>query len=382
MADVFISYASPDRERARLLADGLEQQGLSVWWDREIQPGRPFDDAIEEALNSALCVIVLWSHASVKSDWVKAEAGEAAEKRVLVPALIDRTRIPLRFRQFQAADLTAWNGATNDPEFCKLLVSVGRLLGRPVRVAGPPLQMPPETGSQTRSAARWRLAVAALAILAVAAVILASMWNTQVDVPSVVGQPLNQAMGSIAAAKLITGNVTHEPSAESALGTVLRQEPAPGATAARGTAVALVVAVAPPPSPSRAAAATDQKSDPASILPDPTTLGGGLGMGIMFEVSELGLQVMFAGDESSVAALLSGAKGPGGVVMRVSTGPVQKAGLRAGDVITKIAGVPIAAENDLRVALRKIGPGITSFTIRRGEAELTLKVDCPPCKPS
>jgi hypothetical protein len=380
VADVFISYASPDRERARLLADGLEQQGLSVWWDREIQPGRPFDDAIEEALNSALCVIVLWSHASVKSDWVKAEAGEAAEKRVLVPALIDRTRIPLRFRQFQAADLTAWNGATNDPEFCKLLVSVGRLLGRPVRVAGQPLQMPPETGSQTRSAARWRLAVAALAILAVAAVILASMWSTQVDVPSVVGQPLNQAMGSIAAAKLITGNVTHEPSAESALGTVLRQEPAPGATATRGTAVALVVAVAPPPSPSRAAAATDQKSDPASIL-DPSSFGG-LGMGIMFEVSELGLQVMFAGDESSVVALLSGAKGPGGVVMRVSTGPVQKAGLRAGDVITKIAGVPIAAENDLRVALRKIGPGITSFTIRRGAAELTLRVDCPVCKPS
>ncbi|HEU4890409.1 MAG TPA: TIR domain-containing protein [Vicinamibacterales bacterium] len=379
MADVFISYASPDRERARLLADGLEQQGLSVWWDREIQPGRPFDDAIEEALNSALCVIVLWSHASVKSDWVKAEAGEAAEKRVLVPALIDRTRIPLRFRQFQAADLTAWNGATNDPEFCKLLVSVGRLLGRPVRVAGQPLQMPPETGSQTRSAARWRLAVPALAILAVAAVILASMWSTQVDVPSVVGQPLNQAMGSIAAAKLITGNVTHEPSAESALGTVLRQEPAPGATAARGTAVALVVAVAPPPSPSRSAAATDQKSDPASILADPA---GGFGMGIMFEVADLGLQVMFAGDESSVAALLSGAKGPGAVVMRVSTGPAQKAGIRAGDVITKIAGAPIAAENDLRVALRKIGPGITSFTIRRGEAELTLKVDCPPCKPS
>ena len=61
---------------------------------------------------------------------------------------------------------------------------------------------------------------------------------------------------------------------------------------------------------------------------------------------------------------------------------MQKAGLRAGDVITKIAGVPIAAENDLRVALQKIGPGITSFTIRRGEAELTLKVDCPVCKPS
>ena len=98
MADVFISYASPDRERARVLASGLEEQGWSVWWDREIQPGRSFDEAIEEALSSASSVIVLWSNASVKSDWVKAEAGEAAEKRLLVPALIERVKIPLRFR--------------------------------------------------------------------------------------------------------------------------------------------------------------------------------------------------------------------------------------------------------------------------------------------
>jgi S1-C subfamily serine protease len=46
-------------------------------------------------------------------------------------------------------------------------------------------------------------------------------------------------------------------------------------------------------------------------------------------------------------------------MMRVSSGPVQKAGLRAGDVITKITGPPIAAENDVRVALLEIGPGIT-----------------------
>jgi S1-C subfamily serine protease len=66
VADIFISYASPDRERARLLADGLERHGWSAWWDREIQHGRAFDDAIEEALNAARCVIVLWSNASVR----------------------------------------------------------------------------------------------------------------------------------------------------------------------------------------------------------------------------------------------------------------------------------------------------------------------------
>lgn len=100
---------------ARRLADGLEQQGWSVWWDREIQAGRAFDDAIEEALNAARCVIVLWSDASVRSDWVKAEASEAAERRILVPALIDNVKIPLQFRRFQAADLTASTGAAGDP---------------------------------------------------------------------------------------------------------------------------------------------------------------------------------------------------------------------------------------------------------------------------
>jgi TIR domain/PASTA domain/PDZ domain len=380
VADVFISYASPDRERARVLASRLEEQGWSVWWDREIQPGRPFDEAIEEALNSASCVIVLWSNASVKSDWVKAEAGEAAEKRLLVPALIERVKIPLRFRQFQAADLTGWTGATDDAEFGKLLASVAQLLGRQVRSTGRPLHVPPETGQNGGSGLRWRLAIAAFAVLVVAAVILAGTWTTRVDVPSVVGQSLNQAQGSIAAAGLTTGNLTHEPTTASALGTILQQDPAPGATATKGTAVALVVAAAPhvPGDPR-------QRPDPpasTSSVPPTATDDLGLGLGIGFASSELGLQVTFIADDSSIHAFLADAKGPGALVLEVKAGPAQRAGMQAGDVITKIAGAPIGSVNDLRVALHKIGAGKTRFTIRRREAELTLDVDCPVCRPS
>jgi TIR domain/PASTA domain/PDZ domain len=377
VADVFISYASPDRERARVLASGLEEQGWSVWWDREIQPGRSFDEAIEEALNSASSVIVLWSNASVTSDWVKAEAGEAAEKRLLVPALIERVKIPLRFRQFQAADLTRWTGATDDVEFCKLLASVARLLDRPVRSPGRPLHMPPETGQKAGAGLRWRVAIAAFAVLVVAAVILAGTWTTRVDVPSVVGQSLNQAKGSIAAARLTTGNVTHEPSTESALGTVLRQEPAPGATATKGTAIALVVAAALPARPD--VGRNDSPPSTSSVRstpPDDPTHA------IMFDSAELGLQITFIADDSSIHAFLADAKGPGGLVLGVKAGPAQRAGMHAGDVITKIAGAPIGSVNDLRVALNKIDAGKTRFTIRRREAELTLDVDCPICRPS
>ena len=118
MAQIFISYASADRERARLLAAAVESKGYSVWWDRQIAPGRRFDEVIEEALNAASCVVVLWSTTSVKSDWVKTEAAEAASRKLLIPALIDNTRIPLEFRRLQAADLSKWDGATSDPEFC------------------------------------------------------------------------------------------------------------------------------------------------------------------------------------------------------------------------------------------------------------------------
>lgn len=34
MSDIFLSYASADRERALPLANVLESQGLDVWWDR------------------------------------------------------------------------------------------------------------------------------------------------------------------------------------------------------------------------------------------------------------------------------------------------------------------------------------------------------------
>jgi hypothetical protein len=124
MSDVFISYASADRDRAKAIADALAEQGWSVWWDRTIPPGKEFDQVIEEALDAATCVVVLWSRASVASSWVKTEAAEAMRRKVLVPALIEDTRIPLEFRRLQAADLSQWQGESSHPEFEKFRQSI------------------------------------------------------------------------------------------------------------------------------------------------------------------------------------------------------------------------------------------------------------------
>ena len=116
MSHIFISYASADRDRAKTFADILIAQGWSVWWDRIIPPGREFDEVIEEALDAASCVVVLWSKHSVASRWVKTESAEAMRRKVLVPALIDDAKIPLEFRRLQAADLSQWHGEPDHPE--------------------------------------------------------------------------------------------------------------------------------------------------------------------------------------------------------------------------------------------------------------------------
>ena len=91
MSDIFLSYATEDRLRTRILVQVLESRGWSVWWDRTIPPGQTFDSVIERALDDARCAVVLWSKVSVSSDWVKTEAAEAARRRILVP--VDRKSV-------------------------------------------------------------------------------------------------------------------------------------------------------------------------------------------------------------------------------------------------------------------------------------------------
>ena len=44
MADVFISYAKPDRDKVRILAAYLESGGWSVWWDNNLAAGDVYRD--------------------------------------------------------------------------------------------------------------------------------------------------------------------------------------------------------------------------------------------------------------------------------------------------------------------------------------------------
>ena len=76
MSDIFISYASEDFSRVRLLADALSGYGWSVWWDRQIPAGRTFDQVIAGALADARCVVVVWS----RDRWLRAGCAKRPTK--------------------------------------------------------------------------------------------------------------------------------------------------------------------------------------------------------------------------------------------------------------------------------------------------------------
>jgi len=133
MADVFISYASEDRDRVKPLAEALQSRGFNVWWDRSLAAGQDYTAIIERELKAAKAVIVVWTRSSAASTFVRDEAGRARDEGRLVPVLLDRVDIPLGFGAFQAEDFTRWNGGANAPQV-QLLEEVlkAKLSGRDV----------------------------------------------------------------------------------------------------------------------------------------------------------------------------------------------------------------------------------------------------------
>jgi hypothetical protein len=294
MANVFLSYAREDGAKAALIARALTEQEWTVWWDRTIPPGKTFDDVIEDALDDAACVVVLWSKASIVSHWVRSEAAEGMRRGILVPAFLENVKIPLEFRRIQSANLTSWNGTVDDPKFEQFLQSVAMLMQTttvgPVRAKAPQMPEPsfdsfdhtpslpllPQTGVAQRShGVRWTigLAIIAAAISGLLAWQMASSQRSNIadaerrpiadtpaapatqtsppavaddslrDVPSLVGTSLVEARAQLEGIGLAVGAVK-ELNAAGTAGTITAQRPVAGERVNRGTAIDVVVVAA------------------------------------------------------------------------------------------------------------------------------------------
>lgn len=130
--DIFVSYKAEDRPRLLPLITALEEEGFTVWWDTHIGGGSHWREDIQEHLNAAKCVIVVWSKRSVgpEGDFVRDEASHARKRRAYLPVRLDEVEPPLGFGEVQAISLKGWKGDRADPRFLALADAVHR------RIAG------------------------------------------------------------------------------------------------------------------------------------------------------------------------------------------------------------------------------------------------------
>jgi TolB-like protein len=208
LADIFISYARADRDKIASLSSMLEQAGWSVWWDRHIDGGSAFAQAIETELEASKVVIVAWSQTALRSDWVKDEAAAARDQGKLVPVSLDGSVAPLGFRQYHAIDLSAWSADTPPPAFADLrrsiearFASAGLPPPRGVTGTAPPQYRAADTSASPAATRRTRrLVLAGLGCAAlVAALAFAYRWvdsrSTAASAPAAVA-PASAAAGA------------------------------------------------------------------------------------------------------------------------------------------------------------------------------------------
>jgi hypothetical protein len=343
MNEIFISYATEDRERARALASALRERSWDIWWDREIPLGKAFDEVIEKAIDQAKCVIVLWSAASVSSEWVRNEASEGKRRGILLPVFIEQVEAPLAFRSLNGADLSGWNGEGSDAEFLRLIERAKELLGQPITrsVAAFTPSRRPDTAPAQNPQTGWGakpLVIAALALIVITAGF---------------------------AGYLFRGRAQPEPPIKESA-----SDPTGGELPSKD------------PVATKRESGTDNLDMEKRIRDLVGNLGGAIpatSLARGFHVPDLGMRIAFLTPEQSASTL--GAMSAGAVVMEVESGrPMGKAGIHVGDVFLSIAGKKIASEDDLRQAIFKIGPGKTQYSYRRGGDVKTVAVDCPGCK--
>jgi hypothetical protein len=190
MADVFISYAREDADTAERLHAALVQRQLSVWWDPELRNAEPYADVIANELQNAKAVIALWTPVSVASKWVKAEAGKADDRGVLLHVRdknLTANRVPLPWNLQHHDDLSGWVGAADDRRLERLLDTVERRVSRTVEHAPdpapelapppppppspPPPPVPPPAPASAPSQ-RWWLVAVVVALAALTSVVL------------------------------------------------------------------------------------------------------------------------------------------------------------------------------------------------------------------
>jgi hypothetical protein len=119
---VFISHASEDKRRARMIAGILRRQGWEPWIDESsIAGGSSWAASIQQALKASSVVVLLITANSVAKEWVLDEIVAARNLRVpIIPAVLEDVRLPdeLRFmlQRTQFVNIEALTSTDSDDQ--------------------------------------------------------------------------------------------------------------------------------------------------------------------------------------------------------------------------------------------------------------------------
>lgn len=133
--DTFLSHSSKDKPVASRLVDDIEAAGFSVWFDRDnLRGGDPLIQELQDALSKSKSLILVWSKAASKSEWVDAEwqAAYYLKKRI-IPCTLDRTPLRPFLLRFISCDFRE----SYDAGASKLLEALGKRVSRGVELAKP-----------------------------------------------------------------------------------------------------------------------------------------------------------------------------------------------------------------------------------------------------
>lgn len=145
--DIFISFASEQRDFAEKLAKDLRNDDFKVWIAIDsIYGGDNWIQVIEDGIEKSCLIVLVWSQGAGESEYVRAEWGKALRlKKRIIPLLRDSSSIPDHITQ--NTNYIDWQAsissrAENHERYGKLLHALEKHLQNcaGIRFDQPPLQ--------------------------------------------------------------------------------------------------------------------------------------------------------------------------------------------------------------------------------------------------
>lgn len=130
MSHVMISYQHEDQPFVIKLAAALKTRACEVWFDQNLLSGEDFTGRIEQKIDDAGAVLVVWSNKARDSSWVRAETLKAFNLNKLVQVIKEPCLPRWPFDSLHFTDLSGWAGDPSASKIDELVTALDRLRNR------------------------------------------------------------------------------------------------------------------------------------------------------------------------------------------------------------------------------------------------------------